>query len=55
MAGLHVPGGLADPAIERMLAHKSVRNFTGEPVNAAALEAIVAAAQSASSSSGLQT
>ena len=53
--GLEVPGGLADPVIERMLAHKSVRDYTGAPVSEAALEAIVAAAQSASTSSGLQT
>lgn len=41
--------------IETMLGHRSVRAFTPEPLAPGMLESIVAAAQSASSSSNLQT
>lgn len=42
------------PAVPRLLAHRSVRRFTPEPVDDRRLAAAVAAAQSASTSSGLQ-
>ncbi len=43
------------PAIELMLNHRSVRGYRPDPLPAGALEAIVAAAQSAATSSNLQT
>ncbi|NKY86845.1 NADPH-dependent oxidoreductase [Nocardia veterana] len=43
-----------NPVIELQLAHRSVRAFRDEPVGAAELTTIVAAAQSASTSSNLQ-
>lgn len=46
--------GLSD-VIRHQLTHRSVRSFAAEPVSDAALEAIVAAAQSAPTSSNLQT
>ncbi|MGW5152440.1 nitroreductase family protein [Rhodococcus koreensis] len=39
--------------VERLLAHRSVRNFLSEPLPEGALETLVAAAQSASASSNL--
>lgn len=42
------------PAIELMLAHRSVRGYRPDPLPEGALEAIVAAAQSAATSSNLQ-
>ena len=45
---------LANPVIDALLAHRSVRAFTDAPLPEGALEAAVAAAQSASSSSNLQ-
>lgn len=41
--------------IATILAHRSVRAFTREPLPAGTLERLVAAAQSASTSSNLQT
>ncbi len=46
---------LWNEAIATMLAHRSVRAYRPDPLPAGALEAIVAAAQSASTSSNLQT
>ena len=43
-----------DPTLETLLAHKSVRNFSSEPLPAGTLERIIGAAQSAASSSNLQ-
>lgn len=45
---------LVNPVIDALLAHRSVRAFTDAPLPEGALEAAVAAAQSASSSSNLQ-
>lgn len=50
-----VPGTLlSNPVIDTLLTHRSVRAFTAVPLPAGALEAAVAAAQSASTSSNLQ-
>lgn len=49
-----VPGE-ANPVIEAILRHKSVRHFRDAPLPEGTLEQIVAAAQSAASSSNLQT
>jgi nitroreductase len=46
---------LISPAIELMLNHRSVRAYRPDPLPEGALEAIVAAAQSAATSSNLQT
>ncbi len=46
---------LNSPAIELMLKHRSVRGYRPDPLPAGALEAIIAAAQSAATSSNLQT
>jgi nitroreductase len=46
---------LVNPAIELMLNHRSVRSYRSDPLPAGALEAIIAAAQSAATSSNLQT
>lgn len=46
---------LSSPAIDLMLAHRSVRAYRPDPLPAGAIEAIVAAAQSAATSSNLQT
>lgn len=55
-------GGLApekelplSPVIELMLAHRSVRNYDGRPLAEGMLEAIIAAGQSAATSSNMQT
>lgn len=45
---------LSSPVIEQALAHRSVRAFTNAPLPGNTLETLVAAAQSASSSSNLQ-
>ncbi|MGV6875172.1 NADPH-dependent oxidoreductase [Pseudochelatococcus sp. B33] len=45
---------LASAVIEQALAHRSVRAFTADPLPEGVLETLVAAAQSASSSSNLQ-
>ncbi len=42
------------PTIELMLAHRSIRHYTPEPIAAGQLQAVLAAAQSAASSSFLQ-
>lgn len=42
------------PALETLLAHRSVRAFTSEPLEPGTLELLIAAAQSAPSSSNLQ-
>lgn len=47
-----VPG---NPVLDALLAHRSVRAFSGQPLASGTLEALVAAAQSASTSSNLQT
>jgi hypothetical protein len=44
-----------NPVLETLLAHRSVRAFSPEPLAAGTLELLIAAAQSASSSSNLQT
>ncbi len=46
---------LTTPAIELMLSHRSVRAYRPDPLPDGALEAIIAAAQSAATSSNLQT
>jgi nitroreductase len=52
----NAPAGLPlTPAIELMLAHRSVRGYRLDALPEGALEAIVAAAQSAATSSNLQT
>lgn len=49
------PGNLIwNPVVEQQLSHKSVRTFLPEPLPEGALETMVAAAQSASTSSALQ-
>ncbi len=47
--------GAINPVLARILAHKSVRRFAPEPLPPNALEQIVAGAQSAATSSNLQT
>jgi len=47
--------GDANPILTAMLGHKSVRHFRDTPLPAGTLEQIVAAAQSAATSSNLQT
>ncbi|URI08610.1 NADPH-dependent oxidoreductase [Aquincola tertiaricarbonis] len=47
--------GAAGAVIEQLLAHRSVRAFLDTPLPAGTLETLVAAAQSAASSSNLQT
>lgn len=42
------------PPIDRFLGHRSVRRFSGEPVSESTIQALVAAAQSAATSSNLQ-
>lgn len=48
-------GEEANPVLEVLLAHKSVRAYEDRPVSDETLATIIAAAQSASTSSGLQT
>ena len=48
-------GGADNPVLEAILRHKSVRHFCDAPLPFGALEQIVAAAQSAATSSNLQT
>lgn len=49
------PGGVVNPVLEGLLAHRSVRAFDDRPLAEGTLEWLVAAAQSAPSSSNLQT
>jgi nitroreductase len=49
------PMGSALPVMEQMLAHRTVRAYLPDPVPQDALQCIVAAAQSAATSSNLQT
>ncbi|WP_417585729.1 nitroreductase family protein [Pelagibacterium sp.] len=44
-----------NPIVEALLAHRSVRAYTPDPLPAHALQTMIAAAQSSSSSSNLQT
>lgn len=48
------PPAAWSPVIEHLLGHRSVRAFLPDPVDTARLDAIIAAAQSAASSSNLQ-
>ena len=50
-----LPDVAEDPALALLLSHRSVRAYTPQPVPAQALEMMIAAAQSASTSSNLQT
>lgn len=43
-----------NPTIDLILSHRSIRQFTSEPISASQLDQILSAAQSASSSSFLQ-
>lgn len=54
-AGAAPPPGPWNETIAVMLAHRSVRGFTADALPAATLETLVAAAQSAATSSNLQT
>jgi nitroreductase len=49
------PGGSLNPVLEALLSHRSVRAFDDRPLAEGTLEWLVAAAQSAPSSSNLQT
>jgi nitroreductase len=55
--GAHVPdtAGLWNEVLSSLLAHRSIRAYRPDKIPQGALEAIIAAAQSASSSSNLQT
>jgi nitroreductase len=46
------PGEL--PSLDRFLSHRSVRHFSGQPIPESTIEGLVAAAQSAATSSNLQ-
>jgi nitroreductase len=48
------PPLILNPVIERLLAHRSVRAYLDRPLTAGTLETLLAAAQSASTSSNLQ-
>jgi nitroreductase len=52
----HVPAALlaVNPTLETLLKHKSIRDYLTEPLPEGAVELLVAAAQSAASSSNLQ-
>ncbi len=53
-----LPAGVEDPThttLATLLAHRSVRSYTAQPVPQQALDLMIAAAQSASTSSNLQT
>jgi nitroreductase len=53
--GADVPPPAAwNATLDLLLSHRSVRHYTGDPLPAGALEAAIAAAQSASTSSNLQ-
>ena len=48
------PPGVWNATLDLLLAHRSVRHYTNDPLPDGALEAALAAAQSASTSSNLQ-
>ncbi|KAM0819132.1 putative Nitroreductase [Seiridium cardinale] len=48
-------GTAGNPTLETLLQHRSVRNFLPQPLPSGTLEALVAAGQSAATSSNLQT
>ncbi len=53
-----LPAGVDDPVhatLATLLSHRSVRSYTSQPVSEQALDLMIAAAQSASTSSNLQT
>ncbi|MGL4637059.1 MAG: NADPH-dependent oxidoreductase [Beijerinckiaceae bacterium] len=54
-AGNAPSGVFSNPMIELILNHRSVRSYKPDPLPAGALETIIAAAQSAATSSNLQT
>lgn len=47
--------GIVNPTLETLLQHRSVRNFLPQPLPSGTLETLVAAGQSAATSSNLQT
>ena len=55
--GAHVPDldGNANAVLASLLSHRSVRRYTNQPLSAGTLERLVAAGQSAATSSNLQT
>lgn len=53
--GIDVPSVVNDAVISRLLSHRSVRSYLDKPLPEHALESMIAAAQSASTSSNLQT
>ncbi|WP_245643762.1 NADPH-dependent oxidoreductase [Paraburkholderia oxyphila] len=54
-ASWHAPLPAWNATLDSLLAHRSVRNYTNQPLPAGTLETLIAAAQSASTSSNLQT
>ncbi len=54
LSDLGPPPGMWNATLDLLLAHRSVRHYTDAPLPAGALEAALAAAQSASTSSNLQ-
>lgn len=52
---LELPAAIWNETIGTLLSHRSVRSYLSEPLPTGTLEALVAAAQSASTSSNLQT
>ncbi|HEY8611446.1 MAG TPA: NADPH-dependent oxidoreductase [Roseomonas sp.] len=52
--GMPLPPGPTSPVIESLLSHSSVRNYLDRPLAPGTLETLVAAAQSAPTSSNLQ-
>jgi FMN reductase [NAD(P)H] len=53
-SSMHSADSTQFPALERLRSHRSVRQFTSEPVTDEQLEAIISTAQRASTSSNLQ-
>jgi len=54
LSGLGPPPGVWNATLDLLLGHRSVRHYTADPLPQGALEAALAAAQSASTSSNLQ-
>ncbi|MFZ5822924.1 MAG: NADPH-dependent oxidoreductase [Bacillota bacterium] len=54
LEGVTLPDGIANPVLDLLAAHESLRGFTPEPLPEGALEAILVAARSAPTSSNLQ-